>query len=99
MNTSWPTKHTHHHVCHWPGLSRLAFATFDAFATRLGLEFAPFVDVGKVFADSDGSPLSHPHRAAGVGIRGIASPNVVGYVDIGYGSEKAAVFSGINYPF
>jgi hypothetical protein len=24
---------------------------------------------------------------------------VVGYVDIGYGSEGVAVFSGVNYPF
>jgi hypothetical protein len=24
---------------------------------------------------------------------------VVGYVDVGYGSEGAAVFTGLNYPF
>ena len=72
---------------------------FDAFATHLSLEFAPFVDVGKVYADADGSPFSHMHPAAGIGVRGVASPFVVGYVDVGYGREKAAVFSGINYPF
>ena len=78
---------------------RSRVANFEAFSTRLSLELAPFVDVGKVFADGDGSFLSRLHPAAGVGIRGIASPNVVGYVDVGYGREKAAVFSGINYPF
>jgi hypothetical protein len=35
----------------------------------------------------------------GVGFRGIARPLVAGYVDVGYGSEGAAVFTGINYPF
>jgi len=34
-----------------------------------------------------------------VGFRGIARPFVVGYVDIGHGSEGAAVFTGLNYPF
>ena len=29
----------------------------------------------------------------------VASPFVVGYVDIGFGPERLAVFSGINYPF
>jgi hypothetical protein len=35
----------------------------------------------------------------GLGVRGVASPFVVGYVDIGFAHGKAAVFSGINYPF
>jgi hypothetical protein len=35
----------------------------------------------------------------GVGIRGIARPSVVGYVDMGYGTEGLAIFTGINYPF
>ena len=34
-----------------------------------------------------------------IGFRGIAEPFVVGFVDIGWGGEGAAVFSGINYPF
>ena len=72
---------------------------FDAFGTRLSVEFAPFIDVGKVYADTDGSPFARLHRGYGLGIRGVASPFVVGYVDIGYGHEKASVFSGINYPF
>jgi hypothetical protein len=39
------------------------------------------------------------HSVGGVGFRAIAEPFVVGYVDVGYGGEGAAVFSGINYPF
>jgi hypothetical protein len=32
-------------------------------------------------------------------MRAVAKPFIVGYVDIGYGGEGIAVFSGINYPF
>lgn len=78
---------------------RTRVANYDAFGTRVSLELAPFVDIGKVFDDPDASPLSHLHRAVGLGMRGIASPHVVGYVDIGFGQRRAAVFSGINYPF
>ncbi len=78
---------------------RTRVASYDAFGTHVALELAPFVDTGKVFADPGESPLSHLHNAAGLGIRGIASPHVVGYVDLGYGQGRGAVFSGINYPF
>jgi len=39
------------------------------------------------------------HATPGFGVRGVASPFVVGYVDIGFAHGKAAVFSGIDYPF
>jgi hypothetical protein len=39
------------------------------------------------------------HKVVGIGVRGIARPSVVGYVDVGYGTEGIAVFTGINYPF
>jgi hypothetical protein len=74
-------------------------AGVDAFATHLSIEVAPFLDVGKVFAATGESPLSHLHKGAGIGIRGVASPFVVGYLDVGYGHDKAAVFSGLSYPF
>jgi hypothetical protein len=57
------------------------------------------VDAGRVYSDSDTFPLNHLHTVAGIGFRGVARPSVVGYVDIGYGSEGTAVFTGINYPF
>ena len=68
-------------------------------STRLNLEVAPFVDVGRVFSQTGTLPFSALHKVVGVGFRGVAPPFVVGYVDIGYGSEGAAVFSGIGYPF
>ncbi len=73
--------------------------TFDAVTTNLDVEIAPFVDLGHVFARTSTNPVQQLHQVYGVGFRGIARPFVVGYVDIGYGSEGAAVFTGLNYPF
>ena len=78
---------------------RTRVAGFDAFGTHVSLEVSPFIDAGKVFATGSLDPLSELHTALGVGMRGIASPYVVGYVDFGYGRGRAAIFSGINYPF
>jgi hypothetical protein len=79
-------------------LRRKVFA-FDAVTTVLDIEVAPFVDFGRVFSGSGTNPLEHVHEVVGVGFRGIARPYVVGYVDVGYGTEGAAVFTGLNYPF
>jgi hemolysin activation/secretion protein len=73
--------------------------TFDAVTTNLDVEIAPFVDLGRVFARAGTNPVQQLHQVYGVGFRGIARPFVVGYVDVGYGSEGAAVFTGLNYPF
>jgi surface antigen Omp85-like protein len=73
--------------------------TINAVSSHVDLELAPFVDLGRVFSDVSTLPVSHLHVAGGMGVRGIARPFVVGYVDFGYGSEGLAVFTGINYPF
>jgi hypothetical protein len=73
--------------------------TFNAVTTNLDIEIAPFIDLGHVFAKTNTNPLQQLHQVYGVGFRGIARPFVVGYVDVGYGSEGAAVFTGLNYPF
>lgn len=78
---------------------RRRLSEFAAVSTRIALEIAPFIDVGEVFAHAGTSPVSRLHHAGGIGFRGVASPFVVGYVDIGYGSEGVAAFTGINYPF
>ena len=78
---------------------RARVASFDAFGTRVGLELTPFLDAGKVFASMGANPLTHLHTTPGLGVRGVASPFVVGYVDLGFGYGKPAVFSGIDYPF
>jgi len=73
--------------------------SLNAMATHIYIELAPFIDVGEVFANSRTVPVTHLHHVFGLGFRGLAPPFVVGYVDVGYGSEGAAVFTGINYPF
>jgi len=78
---------------------RTRVAGFEAFGTHVGLELAPFIDTGRVFANLGTNPLRHLHTAAGLGVRGVASPYVVGYVDVGAGDGGPTVFSGISYPF
>jgi Omp85 superfamily domain len=71
----------------------------DAVSTKLDVEVTPFIDVGRVFGRPGTFPLDRLHHVYGVGFRGVARPFVVGYLDIGYGSEGVAAFTGINYPF
>jgi hypothetical protein len=63
------------------------------------LELAPFFEAGRVFHEMSGDPFESLHPVGGIGFRGIAEPFVVGFVDVGWGGEGAAVFAGINYPF
>ena len=81
------------------GELRHTFWGFDAEDTHVDLEVAPFVDVGHVWGRTSTFPIEDLHKVGGVGFRAIARPSVVGYVDVGYGSEGAAVFTGLNYPF
>ena len=69
------------------------------FSTHVDVELTPFVDVGRVFKGIGTWPLTQLHGIGGLGFRGVARPFVVGYVDVGYGNEGAAVFTGLNYPF
>jgi|SRR5580704_6950275 hypothetical protein len=78
---------------------RRQVASFNAISTHVDLELAPFVDTGRVFERPSTNALTELHTVGGLGIRGLARPFVVGYVDLGYGSEGVAVFTGINYPF
>jgi hypothetical protein len=78
---------------------RAQVLSIDAVSTHIELEVTPFTDLGEVFAHSRTSPVAQLHKVAGIGFRGVAKPFVVGYVDIGYGSEGVAAFTGINYPF
>jgi hypothetical protein len=73
--------------------------SFDATSTFVDVELTPFIDVGRVYGRSSTLPFDQLHHVYGVGFRGIARPFVVGYVDIGYGSEGVAAFTGLNYPF
>jgi outer membrane protein assembly factor BamA len=73
--------------------------SFDAVSTRVDIEMAPFLDLGRVFSRTSTLPFDQLHHVVGVGFRGIARPFVVGKVDVGYGNEGVAIFTGLNYPF
>ena len=45
------------------------------------------------------SPVSDLHFVYGLGFRGVVRPQIVGFVDVGRGSEGSAIFTGIDYPF
>ena len=78
---------------------RTRVASLNAFGTRVSAEVAPFLDAGKVFAALGASPFSKLRATPGFGLRGVASPFVVGYLDFGFARGKAAIFSGIDYPY
>jgi len=78
---------------------RRIVATLNAASARIDVELTPFLDAGRVFGRPSSYPLQHLHYVGGLGLRGVARPFVVGYVDIGDGAEGVAVFTGINYPF
>ncbi len=70
----------------------------EIFGVRAAIEVAPFVDIAKVF--SGGGPLlTDLHYAAGLGFRAVVRPQVVAYVDFGYGQDGTATFTGVDYPF
>jgi hypothetical protein len=55
--------------------------------------------VGPLSLTRERQLASCAHQVYGLGFCGGARPFVVGYVNIGYGSEGIAVFTGLNYPF
>lgn len=69
------------------------------FGVNAEIELAPFLEAGQVFHRINESPFNDLHWVGGLGIRGVVRPQIVGFVDIGRGSEGMAVFTGINYPF
>jgi hypothetical protein len=71
----------------------------NVFGTHGILELAPFAEAGRVGHEMSYNPFEDMHPVGGIGFRGIAEPFVVGFVDLGWGGEGAAIFSGINYPF
>jgi len=69
------------------------------FGTNFELELAPFLEAGQVFRHIDESPVNDLHWVYGFGFRGVVRPQIVGFVDVGRGSEGVSVFTGVDYPF
>lgn len=62
-------------------------------------EFAPFVDIGKVFSDFGKRVFQNYQVNPGIGFRAVVRPNVVGRFDFGFGPEGATAFVGLGFPF
>ncbi len=69
------------------------------FGVDAEIQVAPFIESGQVFHRIGDSPYNALHWVGGVGFRGLVRPQIVGFVDIGKGSEGFAVFTGVDYPF
>ena len=78
---------------------RQTVLSLNTLSTHIVIQVTPFFDTGRVFHHFSTLPFTHLHNVLGIGFRGLAPPSVVGYVDVGKGSEGIAVFTGINYPF
>lgn len=71
----------------------------QVFGVTTEIELAPFIDAGQVFDAANELPFDALHYVGGVGFRGLVRPQVVGFVDLGFGSDGTAVFTGLDYPF
>jgi hypothetical protein len=69
------------------------------FGVKGELELAPFIEAGQVFRHIYDPPLDDLHLIGGIGVRAVIRPQLVAFVDVGYGAEGDAVFTGIDYPF
>ena len=69
------------------------------FGVNFELEVAPFLEAGEVFRHVADSPINDLHWVYGLGFRGVVRPQIVGFVDVGRGTEGTSVFTGVDYPF
>lgn len=73
---------------------------FSRFGVVTHFEVAPFVDVGKVFPTFGRFSFRGLHPAAGLALRAVVRPQVVGHIEVGIGrGGNNSVFMGLGYPF
>jgi outer membrane protein assembly factor BamA len=66
---------------------------------RTDIELAVFAEAGRVFHNFSDLGSGKVQAVWGGGIRFVAASQIVAKIDVGIGSEGAAVFTGLNYPF
>jgi hypothetical protein len=59
----------------------------------------PFVEVGTVFRSPELMQSKYLHPDAGIALRAVGRPQVVGSADFAYGQEGLKIFLDINYSF
>jgi outer membrane protein assembly factor BamA len=71
--------------------------TYEDIHTTLDLAF--FVEAGQVFHTWTELSTKNVQAVSGVGLRLVVTAKLVAKVDIGFGREGIAIFTGLDYPF
>lgn len=66
---------------------------------RTSFELALFTEAGRVFQTFGTLSTRQVQTVVGAGIRLLAASQIVAKIDAGLGSEGAAIFAGLHYPF
>jgi outer membrane protein assembly factor BamA len=66
---------------------------------RTDIELAVFAEAGRVFRSFNDLGSGKIQAVLGGGIRFVAGGQIVAKIDVGIGSEGAAIFTGLDYPF
>jgi hypothetical protein len=71
------------------------------FGHAVGLEIAPFVDMGRVARNPPWQKINLQNWQVnpGIGVRMLARPHIVGRADFAYGRDGFNAFVGLDYPF
>ncbi len=78
---------------------RLRLFTVTYHEVRTAFELALFLEAGRVFHTVPELSFRHVQTVGGVGVRLVVFSQLVAKIDVGFGSEGVAVFSGLDYPF
>lgn len=78
---------------------RLSLARQSIMGNMIELEFAPFVDIGRVGRFNSQNPLKDAQINPGFGLRVLARPNIAGRLDMAKGKDGTSIYVGLDYPF
>jgi outer membrane protein assembly factor BamA len=80
---------------------RIIVKEVDIFGHPIGLECAPFLDIGRVQREKpwDKINLKYWQVNPGVGLRLLVRPHIVGRADFAVGRDGFNAFVGLDYPF
>lgn len=78
---------------------RIRLFRWELFNVNTDWEVAPFIDFGSVMKSISQAQGRDFEFNPGLGLRAVVRPNIVGRIDVGFGTDGPAVFVGLGYPF
>ncbi len=78
---------------------RIRLFRWKLFNVNTDWEVAPFIDFGSVMKSISQAQGRDFEFNPGLGLRAVVRPNIVGRIDVGFGTNGPAVFVGLGYPF